>query len=63
MGEFLDKAKGVANELTGKAKQAIGGDGRDNKLAAEGAGQEAKGHVQQAVGNAKGKVKDVVDKL
>lgn len=63
MGEFTDKAKGLANELAGKTKQAIGRDGRDPDLAAEGAGQEAKGHVQQVVGNAKGKVKDAIDKL
>jgi len=63
MGELTDKAKGLANELTGKAKQAIGRDGRDPDLAAEGAGQEAKGHVQKAVGNAKGKVKGAIDKL
>ncbi len=63
MGEFTDKAKGLANEMAGKAKQAMGRDGRDPDLAAEGAGQEAKGHVQQAVGNAKGKVKDAIDKL
>lgn len=63
MSELTDKAKGIANELAGKAKQAVGRDGRDPDLAAEGAGQEARGHVQQAVGSAKGKVKDVIDKL
>ncbi|MGN6122251.1 MAG: CsbD family protein [Sphingomonas oligoaromativorans] len=63
MGEFTDKVKGVANELTGKAKQAVGRGGDDPKLEAEGAGQEARGHIQQAVGNAKGKVKDAIDKL
>ncbi len=63
MGEFTDKAKGLANELAGKTKQAIGREGRDPDLEAEGAGQEAKGHVQKAVGKAKGAVKDAVDKL
>lgn len=63
MGEFTDKAKGIANEMTGKAKQAIGRGSDDPRLEADGAGQEAKGHVQQAVGNAKGKVKDAIDNL
>ena len=63
MGEFTDKVKGVANEVTGKVKQAVGRDGNDPSLEAEGAAQEGKGHVQQTVGNAKGAVKDAVDKL
>lgn len=63
MSEFTDKVKGVANEVAGKVKQAIG-DGTNNaSLEAEGVAQEGKGHVQQGVGNAKGAVKGVVDKL
>lgn len=62
MGEFTDKAKGIANEVAGKVKQAVGGDGHDPKLEAEGAAQEDKGHVQQAKGDVKGAVKDVVDR-
>jgi uncharacterized protein YjbJ (UPF0337 family) len=63
MGEFTDKIKGVANELTGKGKQAVGRETDDPSLEAEGAAQEGKGHFQQAVGTAKGKVKDAIDKL
>ncbi len=63
MGEFTDKAKGLANEVAGKVKQAVGRNSDDPSLEAEGAGQEAKGHVQQTVGKAKGAVKDAVDKL
>lgn len=63
MGEFTDKAKGLANEVAGKVKQAVGRNSDDPNLEAEGAGQEAKGHVQQTVGKAKGTVKDAIDKL
>ncbi|HET8611815.1 MAG TPA: CsbD family protein [Sphingomonas sp.] len=62
MGEFADKAKGKVNELTGKAKQAIGRDQNDPDLEAEGAGQEGRGHLQQAKGKVKGMVKHAVDK-
>jgi len=63
MSEFTDKVKGVANEVTGKVKQAIGDTSNDPSLEAEGAAQEGKGHVQQGIGNAKGAVKGAVDKL
>ncbi len=63
MSEFTDKVKGVANEVAGKVKQAIGDTSNDTSLQAEGAAQEGKGHVQQGVGNAKGAVKGAVDKL
>src|SRR5690606_2046675 len=43
MGEFTEKAKGLANEAAGKAKQA-GGKATDNeRLRAEGEAQERKG--------------------
>lgn len=60
MGELIDKLKGNANELVGKAKQAAAGDGadRNDKLAAEGAKQEGKGKAQQVVGKVKGALGD-----
>jgi uncharacterized protein YjbJ (UPF0337 family) len=63
MSEFTDKAKGLANEVAGKVKQAIGADGNDPNLKAEGEAQEGKGHLQQAKGDVKGAVKGVVDKV
>jgi uncharacterized protein YjbJ (UPF0337 family) len=43
MGEFIDKAKGAANEAIGKAKQHSG----DASTRIEGAVQEAKGGAQR----------------
>lgn len=63
MGSTIDKIKGQANELAGKAKQGIGEATGSDKLQGEGAMQEAKGHGQQALGNAKEAVKDVADKV
>jgi uncharacterized protein YjbJ (UPF0337 family) len=65
MGELTDKIKGNVNEAVGKVKQAIAGDAndpnrtpKDDKLAAEGAGQEVKGKAQQFVGKVKGALGD-----
>lgn len=63
MGELVDKIKGNANELAGKAKQAVAGDpatrdAHDDKLAAEGAAQEGKGKAQQFAGKVKGALGD-----
>ncbi len=65
MGELIDKVKGNINEAVGKAKQAIAGDAddpnrtaKDDKLEAEGAGQELKGKAQQFVGKVKGALGD-----
>ncbi len=59
MGELVDKIKGEANELVGKAKQAIAGD--DNpKLEAEGKAQELKGMAQKGMGEVKGALGDKV---
>jgi uncharacterized protein YjbJ (UPF0337 family) len=56
MGELIDKAKGAANEVAGKAKQALG-DATDNtSLKAKGAAQELKGKGQKVKGAAKGAV-------
>ncbi|MGX7744365.1 CsbD family protein [Rhodopseudomonas parapalustris] len=63
MGSTMDKIKGQANELAGKAKQGVGEATGSEKLQGEGAVQEAKGHGQQALGKAKEAVKDTADKV
>src|SRR5690348_1462846 len=63
MSSTSDKAKGVANEAIGKAKQGVGKAVDSDKMKGEGAAQEAKGHLQQGVGKAKDAVKSAVDKI
>ena len=65
MGELTDKIKGNVNEAVGKAKQAAAGDATDpnrtaadDKMAADGAGQEVKGKGQQFMGKVKGALGD-----
>lgn len=58
MGEFIDKAKGTANEAIGKVKVAAGKSARRPSIIAKGAAQEIKGKAQQAMGAAKGKLGD-----
>ena len=62
MSEFTDKAKGLANEAVGKAKQGIGEMTGSEQTQAEGAAREAKGDTQKAVGDAKGAVKNTASK-
>ena len=64
MGEFTDKVKGAFNQAVGGAKQDVAdaGDYRtdeDKKLAAEGAGQELKGDLQELKGKVKGAINDL----
>jgi len=59
MGEMLDKAKGHANEMMGKAKRAIGDATDRPDIRAEGDAQEAKGDLQKA----KGEVKGVINRV
>ena len=54
MGELTDRAKGLANERLGNAKQAIGKATDNVKLQAEGIAQERKGEAQKAAGKVKG---------
>jgi len=54
MGEFIDKAKGTANEVIGKAKVSIGERTENGGLVAKGLAQEAKGHAEKIIGTAKG---------
>ena len=60
MGELTDKAKGAANSLTGKAKEAIGKESNDASLTAEGQAQQVKSGVQNAVGTVKGAFGDKI---
>jgi len=60
MGEMHEKAKGLGNEIAGKAKQVVG-DATDNpKLEIEGDLQVAKGKVQNAVGDVEGALGDKI---
>lgn len=58
MGELVDKIKGNVNEAVGKAKQTAGKEQYDQRLADEGAAQEAKGKGQQFAGKVKGALGD-----
>jgi uncharacterized protein YjbJ (UPF0337 family) len=58
MGEFIDKAKGAANQAIGKAKVAVGQRTDNPDLIINGAKQQAKGEVQKVVGAAKGVLGD-----
>ena len=65
MGELTDKIKGNVDEMVGKVKQAVAGDPADpartladDKLDAEGSGQELKGKGEQLMGKVKGALGD-----
>jgi uncharacterized protein YjbJ (UPF0337 family) len=58
MGEFIDKAKGTANEVIGKAKVALGKETENAELVAKGLAQEAKGKAEKIIGTAKGVLGD-----
>jgi uncharacterized protein YjbJ (UPF0337 family) len=60
MGELHEKAKGMANEVAGKTKQAVA-DATDNpKLKVEGDLQEIKGKTQRLAGDAMGALGDKI---
>jgi uncharacterized protein YjbJ (UPF0337 family) len=59
MGELMDKAKGHANEVVGKAKRAIGDAMGRPDISAEGDAQEAKGDLQKAKGAVKGAINKI----
>lgn len=50
MGEMVDKAKGIGNEIAGKAKQTSD----DPNKRAEGRAQERKGEAQNLKGEVEG---------
>ena len=60
MGEFIDKAKGVTNDVVGNIKQGVGKAVDNDKLVAEGMAQEAKGEVQKKTGDVKGALGDKI---
>ena len=55
MGEFTDKLKGAANQVTGDLKQGSA----DPDVRAEGDKQELKGHGQELKGDLKGIINDL----
>ncbi|MDR3376256.1 MAG: CsbD family protein [Ancalomicrobiaceae bacterium] len=61
MGSSSDKAKGVGNQVIGKAKQAVGDISSDEALRQKGLDQEAKGIGQKTIGDAKAAVKKLID--
>jgi uncharacterized protein YjbJ (UPF0337 family) len=56
MGEFTDKAKGIANEVAGNAKQQSA----DPATRAEGRAQERTGEAQNLKGKVKGALGDKI---
>lgn len=60
MGELIDKAKGIGNEIAGNVKQMLGEANNDPDKKAEGLGQELKGKGQQIKGSIKGALGDKV---
>jgi uncharacterized protein YjbJ (UPF0337 family) len=56
MGELKDKAKGIANEVAGKVKQASS----DPGVRAKGKAQERKGEAQNLKGKIKGALGDKI---
>ncbi len=60
MGEFIDKAKGAANEATGKAKVAVGRKTDNPDLIIKGAAQQNKGKAQKLAGKVKGALGDKI---
>ena len=56
MGELKDKAKGIANEVAGNAKQTS----NDPDTRAEGEAQERKGEFQNPTGAVKGALGDKI---
>mgnify|MGYP001558549469 FL=1 len=61
MSSTTDKIAGTANQAIGKIKKGVGEATDNPKLKGEGQLQEAKGKVQEAVGDAKAVLKKVAD--
>ena len=53
MGSVTDRISGAANSAIGKAKEAIGKETGDAKLAAKGAAQDTEGKTKTAIGKGK----------
>lgn len=52
MGSVKDRVAGAANSMVGKAKEVIGKETGDTKLAAKGVAQNLKGKLQTTKGKA-----------
>jgi uncharacterized protein YjbJ (UPF0337 family) len=59
---FVDKAKNKAEELAGKAKEAVGDATDNNELKREGQADQAKANTKQAGENVKDAAKDAFGK-
>lgn len=57
-----DRIKGAAEQAKGAIKKGIGDLTGDQKLQAEGEADKVKGKIQSAVGGAKDKLREIVDK-
>jgi len=55
-----DRLKGVGKQVSGSIKEAVGKVTGDTKVEAEGAAEKTTGKVQNAVGGAKDKARDVL---
>jgi uncharacterized protein YjbJ (UPF0337 family) len=60
MGELTDKIKGVANQVAGKTKQAVGDATDRPDIQAEGDAQDLKGQGQNLKGTVKGAFGDKI---
>lgn len=60
MGEFKDKANGLANRAMGKTRAAAGRATDNPELVVKGMAQQGKGKAQQAAGTVKGALGDKV---
>jgi uncharacterized protein YjbJ (UPF0337 family) len=56
MGEFIEKAKGAANQAIGKARVAAGQSADSPEMIVKGATQQAKGKLQTLTGEVAGKL-------
>ncbi|SFR87743.1 CsbD family protein [Sphingomonas jatrophae] len=60
MGEMTDKIKGVANQVAGEVKKAVG-DAQDRPdVVAEGEAQKTEGQAQHLKGSVKGALGDKI---
>jgi uncharacterized protein YjbJ (UPF0337 family) len=57
-----DRIKGAGDQMKGKIKEGAGKLTGDEKLKSEGKLDQAKGKVENAVGGAKDKVRETLDK-
>ncbi len=61
MNSFMDKVRGLFNQVTGRIKQSMSKGTGDKRLENEGNVQELKGKGQKIVGHTKDIVGDVTD--